>query len=336
MAGVVKIMKIVALDLHTLFPEADDENCLQVNEQEIKKLCGPDDELICCRNLDLNHCGTEENISRKVAEAIADADVVITNKVKLNKSNLNAGIKLILVAATGTNNINFTDTEALGIRVQNSVAYGVNSVVQHTIGLMLSLINNITVADRHVRNGDWSRSANFCICRYFFQLELAHSTIGIIGGGAIGRGVAKAAAALGMKVLLAERRGAGTVREGRTAFDDVIRNSDVISLHCPLTPDTENLISERELSMMKKNSYLINVARGGVVDEQALYRALKEHRIAGAATDVLSEEPPKDNILLSGLDNLIVTPHIAWGSYNARSEIIRQMAEHIAELKKQN
>ena len=336
MAGVVKIMKIVALDLHTLFPEADDENCLQVNEQEIKKLCGPDDELICCRNLDLNHCGTEENISRKVAEAIADADIVITNKVKLNKSNLNAGIKLILVAATGTNNINFTDTEALGIRVQNSVAYGVNSVVQHTIGLMLSLINNITVADRHVRNGDWSRSANFCICKYFFPLELAHSTIGIIGGGAIGRGVAKAAAALGMKVLLAERRGAGTVREGRTAFDDVIRNSDVISLHCPLTPETENLISERELSMMKKNSYLINVARGGVVDEQALYRALKEHRITGAATDVLSEEPPKDNILLSGLDNLIVTPHIAWGSYNARSEIIRQMAEHIAELKKQN
>ena len=329
-------MKIVALDLHTLFPEADDENCLQVNEQEIKKLCGPDDELICCRNLDLNHCGTEENISKKVAVAIADADIVITNKVKLNKSNLNAGIKLILVAATGTNNINFTDTEALGIRVQNSVAYGVNSVVQHTIGLMLSLINNITVADRHVRNGDWSRSANFCICRYFFPLELAHSTIGIIGGGAIGRGVAKAAAALGMKVLLAERRGAGTVREGRTAFDDVIRNSDVISLHCPLTPETENLISERELSMMKKNSYLINVARGGVVDEQALYRALKEHRSTGAATDVLSEEPPKDNILLSGLDNLIVTPHIAWGSYNARSEIIRQMAEHIAELKKQN
>ena len=329
-------MKIVALDLHTLFPEADDENCLQVNEQEIKKLCGPDDELICCRNLDLNHCGTEKNISRKVAEAIADADVVITNKVKLNKSNLNAGIKLILVAATGTNNINFTDTEALGIRVLNSVAYGVNSVVQHTIGLMLSLINNITVADRHVRNGEWSRSANFCICKYFFPLELAHSTIGIIGGGAIGRGVAKAAAALGMKVLLAERRGAGTVREGRTAFDDVIRNSDVISLHCPLTPETENLISERELSMMKKNSYLINVARGGVVDEQALYRALKEHLIAGAATDVLSEEPPKDNILLSGLDNLIVTPHIAWGSYNARSEIIRQMAEHIAELKKQN
>ena len=329
-------MKIVALDLHTLFPEADDENCLQVNEQEIKKLCGPDDELICCRNLDLNHCGTEENISKKVAVAIADADIVITNKVKLNKSNLNAGIKLILVAATGTNNINFTDTEALGIRVQNSVAYGVNSVVQHTIGLMLSLINNITVADRHVRNGDWSRSANFCICKYFFPLELAHSTIGIIGGGAIGRGVAKAAAALGMKVLLAERRGAGTVREGRTAFDDVIRNSDVISLHCPLTPETENLISERELSMMKKNSYLINVARGGVVDEQALYRALKEHLIAGAATDVLSEEPPKDNILLSGLDNLIVTPHIAWGSYNARSEIIRQMAEHIDELKKQN
>ena len=329
-------MKIVALDLHTLFPEADDENCLQVNEQEIKKLCGPDDELICCRNLDLNHCGTEENISKKVAVAIADADIVITNKVKLNKSNLNAGIKLILVAATGTNNINFTDTEALGIRVQNSVAYGVNSVVQHTIGLMLSLINNITVADRHVRNGDWSRSTNFCICKYFFPLELAHSTIGIIGGGAIGRGVAKAAAALGMKVLLAERRGAGTVREGRTAFDDVIRNSDVISLHCPLTPETENLISERELSMMKKNSYLINVARGGVVDEQALYRALKEHRITGAATDVLSEEPPKDNILLSGLDNLIVTPHIAWGSYNARSEIIRQMAEHIAEQKKQN
>ena len=327
-------MKIVALDIQTLFPEAEDDNCFEINEQELGRLCGADDELICCRNMNVNHFGSMERLNEAVATAIANADVVITNKVKLNKANLNAGIKLILVSGTGTNNITFADTDALGIRVQNCVAYGVNSVVQHTLGLMLSLINNITVADRHVRQGDWSRSENFCICRYFFPLELKSSTIGIIGCGAIGRGVAEAASVLGMKVLLAERRGAQQIRDGRTAFEEVLAESDVISVHCPLTPQTAGLISDRELSLMKKNAYLINVARGGVVDEHALYRALTEKRIAGAATDVLTEEPPRENILLSDLDNLIVTPHIAWGSRNARMEIIRQMSVHIAELKK--
>ena len=327
-------MKIVALDIQTLFTDAEDPECIGNHEKELKSLYDHDDQMVYCSNLNLNHYAGESEISKAVAEAVAGADVVITNKVKLNRSNLNPGIKLILVSGTGTNNISFPDTDALGIRVQNCVAYGINSVVQHTIGLMLSLINNITAADRHVRQGDWNRADNFCLCRYFFPLELSGATLGIIGYGAIGRGVEKAAKALGMNVLVADRKGAGEAREGRVPFETVVRNSDVISLHCPLTAETRDLISSSEFEQMKPGAFLVNVARGGVVNEEALYRALTNHSIAGAATDVLTEEPPKHNVLLDDTpDNLIITPHIAWGSYQARMEIIRQMAEHIRELK---
>ena len=327
-------MKIVALDLQTLFNDAEDPKCFEHNYDDLKPLYEEGDTMVFCSNLNLKNYQSEDHLNQAVKDLIKDADVVITNKVKLNKHNLNSHIKLILVAGTGMNNICFEDVKPLGIRVQNAVAYGINSVVQHTMGLILSLINNITVSDRHVRSGDWESSNNFCLCKYFFPLELASATLGIIGYGAIGKGVEKIAKAMGMRVLIADHKGAREPREGRVSFDEVLTQSDIISLHCPLNEHTLNLITAKEIALMKPTSYVINVARGGVVNEEDLYYALKEHKIMGAATDVLTTEPPSNNILLKGdLDNLIVTPHIAWGSYNARKEIIRQMSSHIKELK---
>lgn len=329
-------MKIVALDIQTLFPDAEDPRCVENNAAFLAPLSREGDETVWCRDLNLKHYGSEEAIAAAVKTAIRDADAVITNKVKLNKSNLNPGIKMILVSGTGTNNICFADTDALGIPVRNCTAYGVRSVVQHTVGLILSLVNNITASDRAVRAGEWNGAANFCLCRYFFPLELEGATLGIVGPGAIGRGVAAAARALGMRVLIAERKNAKEVREGRTAFGETLAASDVITLHCPLSEETRNLIGAREFALMKPGAYLVNVARGGVVDEEELCRALISGRLAGAATDVLAEEPPGDNVLLRNAaraGNLIVTPHIAWGSLNARLEIIRQLAANLDGLR---
>lgn len=331
-------MKIVALDIETLFEDCDDENCIENNRHYLKSLYDESDEVIFCRNLNLKNYSSEEKISNVVREQIKDADIVITNKVKLNKSNLNSNISLILVSATGTNNICHEDAENLGIRVQNCVAYGINSVVQHTLSLMLALTNKISKSDRDVRNGDWGRSSSFCLCNNFPTVELSSAAVGIIGYGAIGKKIAEVVKALGAKVLISERKGVDEIRTGRTSFEDVLSSSDIISIHCPLTSETNNLITSNELSKMKKSAYIVNVARGGVVNEKDLYNALCNNVIAGAATDVLTTEPPINNVLIDNKypDNLIVTPHVAWGTLNARLEIIRQMSDHIKNFKTKN
>jgi glycerate dehydrogenase len=200
---------------------------------------------------------------------------------------------------------------------------------------MLALTNKISKSDRDVRNGDWGRSSSFCLCNNFPTVELSSATVGIIGYGAIGKKVAEVVKALGANILISERKGENEVRAGRTSFDDVLRKSDIISIHCPLTSETNNLITSFELSKMKKSAYIVNVARGGVVNEKDLYEALHNNVIAGAATDVLTTEPPVNNVLIDNKypDNLIVTPHVAWGTLNARLEIIRQMSEHIKDFK---
>ena len=164
---------------------------------------------------------------------------------------------------------------------------------------------------------------------------MSSATVGIIGYGAIGKKVAEVVKALGANTLISERKGGNEVRTGRTSFDAVLESSDIISIHCPLTSETNNLITSIELAKMKKSAYIINVARGGVVNEKDLYEALHNNVIAGAATDVLTTEPPVNNVLIDNKypDNLIVTPHVAWGTLNARLEIIRQMSEHIKDFK---
>jgi glycerate dehydrogenase len=261
---------------------------------------------------------------------ISDADVIITNKVVLGRQALEATpAKLVCVVATGTNNIDLVAAKSRGITVSNCQAYGVNSVVQHTIALMLALNTRLLDYDRDAKAGAWGKSDQFCLLDYPIT-ELSGKTLGIVGFGHLGQGVAKIAEAFGMKIIIA-KRDSNDQRDGRVDMDLLLQTSDVITLHCPLTDETRDLIDRAALQAMKSTAVLINVARGGVVNEQDLADALRDGQIAGAATDVLTEEPPVNGnpLLDSRIPNLIVTPHSAWGSVESRKTIIQQTIENI-------
>lgn len=271
----------------------------------------------------------------QVAERIQDAEVVITNKVLLSAEMLksNPQLKLILISATGTNNVDLVQAKAQGIVVCNCQAYGTSAVAQHTLMLMLALSTSVISYQKAVKQGEWNKSAQFCLLD-FPIVELSGKTVGIIGYGVLGQAVAKLAQAFGMQVLIGAlpNRPQGA---DRVPFKDLIGQVDYLSLHCPLSDETRDLIDASVFDAMKKNAFLINCARGGIVNEQALVQALKQGKIAGAATDVLSVEPPKQgNILLDALandeiQNLIITPHSAWGSVDARQRIVDQMLENV-------
>tara|TARA_R110002094_G_scaffold1765_3_gene7521 strand:- start:2759 stop:3718 length:960 start_codon:yes stop_codon:yes gene_type:complete len=266
---------------------------------------------------------------------LAGAEVVIVNKVILDAEVLarQPQLKLICVAATGTNNIDLTAANQLGITVCNCQGYGSASVIQHTLALMLALATRLPDYSAAVTQGDWQRSSDFCLLDYPI-MELQGKTLGIVGYGELGRGVANVAKALGMRVLIAARVG-GEVVTGRIALTELLPQVDVLSLHCPLTEQSRNLIDASALALMKPSALLLNVARGGIVDEQALAKALCGGQLAGAAVDVLSVEPPVEGNPLLALDvpNLIVTPHCAWGSVEARQRILVQLIENIAGFK---
>lgn len=274
-------------------------------------------------------------VPEQVAERIDGYDVVITNKVVLGREVIAgaASLKLICVVATGTNNIDLDAAKARGVRVCNCVAYGVDSVVQHVFALMLALHTNVIRYDAAVKAGEWGKATQFCMLSFPIR-ELAGKTLGIFGYGNLGRAVANVAHAFGMRVIVAERPDA-PVREGRVPFEQFLAEVDVLTLHCPLTEDTRNLIDEDAIARMKPGSFLINAARGGVVDEAALAAALRSGHLAGAASDVLTQEPPKaGNVLLADdIPNLILTPHSAWGSREARQRIIDQTVENIQAFK---
>ncbi len=262
----------------------------------------------------------------------ANVEVVVTNKVKLTAPLLEnlPKLKLVAVAATGVDHIELETAKRLGIGVCNVRDYATHSVPEHVFAVLLALRRNLIAYAAAARNGAWSRAENFCLLDWPIE-DLAGATLGIIGGGALGRSVAKLGAAFGMRVLLAERRGA-PLRPGRVAFEQVLAEADVLSLHVPLTPVTRNLIGAAELAHMKPSAILINSARGGVVDELALVEALRAGRLAGAAVDVLiTEPPPVDHPLLSAnLSNLLVTPHIAWASRQAQQRMADEVVENIA------
>lgn len=274
---------------------------------------------------------------QEVTARIGDAECVIVNKVVLDRECLErcTGLRLILVVATGTNNIDLAAAQELGITVSNCRGYGSGSLAQHVLALMLSLARSLPSYQAAVARGDWSRAATFCLLEFPIR-QLDGRTLGLIGHGELGSAVGHAAEALGMRVMVAERRSAEHCRPGRTPFEHVLAESDVISIHCPLTPQTQGLIAEAELRRMRHDTLLINTARGGIVDEQALARALREGWIAGAGVDVLSSEPPAaDNPLLAGdIPNLIVTPHCAWGSREARQRIVEQTCENLEGWKR--
>ena len=267
----------------------------------------------------------------EVIQRVGDADVIIVNKVQLSKTIIDSApqLALICVVATGTNNIDLEAAGQSNVAVYNCQAYGIPSVVQHTFSLILALHTNLLSYDRAVRAGEWQKASQFCFLDYPIR-ELSGRKIGIIGYGHLGQGVAKIAEAFGMQVLVASRSDSDD-RVGRTPLKELLPIVDVLTIHCPLTNETKNLIDADALALMKKDAVLVNVARGGVVDETALANALRSGELAGAATDVLTVEPPREgNVLLSAnIPNLIVTPHSAWGSLEARQRIIDQTVDNI-------
>ena len=268
-------------------------------------------------------------LDTQVLERVQHADVVITNKVVLDTENLKQclSLKLILISATGTNNVDLAQAKAQGITVCNCQGYGTSAVAQHTLMLMLTLATSVIQYDHAVKQGEWNKSPIFCLLD-FPIVELAGKTLGILGYGELGQAVAKLAEAFGMKIIVGALPNRST--ENRVALSELLPQVDFLSLHCPLTEETRDLIDSQAFERMKPSAFLINCARGGIVNEQALATALRTGQIAGAATDVLSVEPPKEgNILLTDdIPNLIITPHNAWGSVDARQRIVQQLTEN--------
>ncbi|MFW1857010.1 2-hydroxyacid dehydrogenase [Acinetobacter defluvii] len=267
----------------------------------------------------------------QVLARIQDVEVVISNKVVLNAEHIQQAkhLKLILISATGTNNVDLVQAKQQGVVVCNCQGYGTSAVAQHTIALMLALATSLCKYEQAVKQGEWNKSPIFCLLD-FPIIELAGKTLGIIGYGELGKAVAKLAKAFDMKILI----GALPNRphdDERVPLQELLPQVDFLTLHCPLTTETENLIGEAELCAMKNSTFLINCARGGIVNESALANALRQGLIAGAATDVLTVEPPKQgNVLLANdIPNLIITPHSAWGSVDARQRIVSQMTENL-------
>ncbi len=277
-----------------------------------------------------------QTLPKEAAERIAGAEVIVTNKVRIGAELQVAArnLKLIAAAATGVDNIDVEAARSRGIAVCNVRGYAVNSVPEHVVGLLFALRRNLLAYHQAARDGTWSRSEFFCLHSYPIE-DLAGSTLGVIGGGTLGQSVARLGEALGLRVLMSEQRGA-LPRAGRVAFEEVLRTSDAITLHLPLTSQTRGLIGKKEFALMKPTAVLVNTARGGVVDEAALLDALRSGRIAGAAMDVLSVEPPPSDhpLLTADLPNLLVTPHVAWASRQAQQRLADEVIENIAAFRR--
>lgn len=258
------------------------------------------------------------------------AQVAITNKAVIDAQALAqaASLRLVCIAATGTNNVDLAAAAAHGIAVANVTGYGTPSVVEHSFALILALRRRLAEHQRAAMER-WGQQPDFCVLDHPTS-ELAGKILGIVGYGELGRATATVGRAFGMEVVIAERPG-GDDRAGRLPLGELLRSADVVSLHCPLTPATRNLIGATELALMKPDALLINTARGGIVDEAALLAALQAGRLGGAGLDVLVEEPPRHGnpLLEADLPNLIVTPHIAWASREARQRLVDAVAANI-------
>ena len=272
----------------------------------------------------------------QVQARIADTQVIITNKVRLTADHIQSSpaLKLICVAATGTNNIDLAAATQAGVQVCNVRDYATASVVEHVFALLLTLTRRLDNYRKAVTRGDWQKSREFCVFDETIG-ELSGRTLGIIGYGTLGRAVARTAKAFSMQVQVAQSL-RGAPQPDRVTLDTLLASSDIISLHCPLSDTTRNLIGARELACMKPDAILVNTARGGIVDEQALVDALQQAVIHAAAVDVLIDEPPGTGNPLLDLKSprLIVTPHIAWASQPARQRLINELANNIAAFQR--
>lgn len=269
-----------------------------------------------------------------VLERVRPADVVLTNKAPVRAPEIDSAphLKYIGILATGTNAVDLDAARKRNITTTNITNYGTPSVVQHTFALILALTTQLNNYAQSSLNRRWSDSDYFCLLDFPVR-ELSGLTLGIIGYGVLGRAVAAIGKAFGMHIIVADLPGRPSSASdvSRLPLESFLAQADIVSLHCPLADNTYHLIGSRELALMKTDSLLINCARGSIVDEQALASALINGDIAGAALDVLSQEPPPpDHILLSGaIPNLIVTPHCAWGARNARQRLVDQAGRHL-------
>ena len=278
----------------------------------------------------LSSYGTTE--AHETLKRIRGADIVITNKVVISAQAFaeNPQLKLVAVTATGVNNVDVEAAKQNGTAVCNIRAYGNESVAEHAFMMMITLMRNLPAYQRDVAAGLWENSPFFCHLGAPMR-DLNGKTLAIFGRGNIGKTLATYAQAFKMNVVFAEHKNAQSVRDGYVSFDEAIRSADVVSLNCPLTPQTANMIGEAELQRMKPGAILINCGRGGLVDEAALVAALKYGQIGGAGFDVLTQEPPRDGnpLLKARLPNLIVTPHIAWASQEAANRLFDILLDNI-------
>ena len=269
--------------------------------------------------------------SDEVPERIRGSDVVIVNKARISADAI-AGAERLKLSATGTDNVDTAAARARGVAVANTRDYCSTSLVQHVFALVLNLTQQIGRYDALVRSGAWQSSRSFALFDYPIR-ELTGRNLGIVGYGSLGRAAGDLGRCLGMRVLVSARPGtaARDLPDDRVPFEQVLDEADVLTLHCPLNEATHHLIGRPQLRRMKSDALLINTARGGLVDSEALVEALRAGEIGGAGIDVLSVEPPTGDepLLAADLPNLIVTPHIAWAALEARQRALYQVAENI-------
>ncbi|WP_137168556.1 D-2-hydroxyacid dehydrogenase [Salinimonas lutimaris] len=273
-----------------------------------------------------------QTLPEQTQQRIAQADIVLTNKVVLDGSLLqHSRCQYIGVLATGTNNIDTDWCTEHNITVANVEAYGTGSVVQHALMLLLNLTTSFRQFDADVQAGQWEASPFFCLTGHPVS-ELAGKHLVIVGHGELGRQFDSVCQALGMRVTAAARP--GKTDDPRPTLASLLPEADVISLHCPLTPDTDKLINAAALAAMKPGALLINTARGGLIDEPALLEALKSGQLGGAGLDVLSSEPPAPDhpLLHTGLSNLIITPHVAWLARESRQRLLDIAIGHVQDF----
>lgn len=275
------------------------------------------------------------NDTAVIVSRCQDSEIIITNKVLITKEILAQlpNLKLIHITATGTNNVDLAECERLGIAVKNVAGYSKVSVPEHTFMLILTAMRAGLHYHHRTTNGDWQADGKFCLVDMPIY-DLAGKTLGIIGAGTLGKKVGEIAKAFGMTVLYAERAGKLPRDESYTAFDEVLASSDVISLHCALTPDTYYLINQTTLTKMTKKPLIVNMARGAIVNTDDVVNALNNHQILGYVSDVFEDEPPKDNRLfdLKNHPRVFFTPHNAWASENAQRRLWAILCEQIDEF----
>ena len=266
----------------------------------------------------------------QVAQRVKDADMVICNKTLLKRDNLKdaKNLKYIGLFATGYNNIDLEYTNEAGITVCNAPGYSTEAVAQHTFAFILSILNRVGEYNETVKQGDWIKSRTFS----YFPLplsELSQKTIGIVGYGSIGKRVGDIAKAFNMNILVHNRSKVQDETVTQVTFDELLQKSDIVTLHCPLNKDSENIMNDQAFNKMKDGAVFVNTARGGMVDENALRRALESGKLLGAGVDVLRSEPMDKDCPLFNAPNCYITPHIAWAGVETRTRLLKLVTDNI-------